>query len=254
MKRLSAIGIGIRNVILGGNLISLRHIFDPKRVLFYVGENLFAYRTFFRNGLPPKNIYEVFPARPSEQVSLAFLENAWFHSIPSYTADIVSLCLLARLSKPKVIFEIGTLAGYTAVHFALNAPEARIFTLDLGPEDRSSLPTTVMDDSFISKHEHRPKALEQFPQVTCLYGDTAKFDFSPYRGLVDLFFIDGAHSYEYVRNDSLKAMECTHPGSVIAWHDYGRYGVNGVSRWLEEFATDRQICRIPGGSLAFMRR
>jgi hypothetical protein len=44
------------------------------------------------------------------------------------------------------------------------------------------------------------------------------------------------------------------PGSIIVWHDYGRFGINGVSRWLHEFAAQgRELYRVPGGSLAYMR-
>src|SRR3712207_5275930 len=50
----------------------------------------------------------------------------------SYTADLVSLCLICRILKPRTIFEIGTFRGYTALHFALNTPDdARVYTLDL---------------------------------------------------------------------------------------------------------------------------
>jgi hypothetical protein len=49
----------------------------------------------------------------------------------------------------------------------------------------------------------------------------------------------------------LHALVCCHPGSVIAWHDFGRMGVNGVTRWLVEFARTRPVYAIPGGSLAF---
>jgi Methyltransferase domain len=85
-----------------------------------------------------------------------------------------------------------------------------------------------------------------------LLGDSATFDFSPYARNIDLFFIDGAHTYEYVKNDTLKALECCHPGSVIAWHDYGRMGINGVTRWLHEFVRSHfPVYRVPNGSLAF---
>jgi hypothetical protein len=92
----------------------------------------------------------------------------------------------------------------------------------------------------------------QAAKITCLWGDSAAFDYTPYHGQVDLFFIDGAHSYEYVRSDTQNALACCHAGSVIAWHDFGRVGVNGVSRWLVELARDRPVFAIPGGSLAFM--
>ncbi len=80
------------------------------------------------------------------------------------------------------------------------------------------------------------------------------FDFTPYHGKVDLFFIDGAHSYEYVRSDSHHALECMHQGGVIVWHDYGRWGVNGVSRFLHELRkSGREIYRLPGSSLALLK-
>ena len=43
------------------------------------------------------------------------------------------------------------------------------------------------------------------------------------------------------------------PGSVIAWHDFGRFGVNGVTRWLREFSRNHAVYCVPGGSLAYMR-
>ena len=91
-------------------------------------------------------------------------------------------------------------------------------------------------------------------RIHCLYGDSATFDFSWLKGQVDLLFIDGAHSYEYVRNDTLHAGACCKTGSVIAWHDYGRFGFNGVMRWLHKFAREgNQIYRTPGGSLAYTK-
>ena len=51
--------------------------------------------------------------------------------------------------------------------------------------------------------------------------------------------------------DRLNALSCCHGGSVIAWHDYGRSGVNGVSRWVDELSRDYEIYSVSGGSLAF---
>src|SRR5262249_7472680 len=154
----------------------------------------------------------------------------------SYTADIVSLCLLSRQLTPKTIFEIGTLRGYTTYHLGLNSPaDATIYTLDLPAEHSSpKLETTLVDDWHIEASQRDRKyffdGTPEAAKIAPLFGDSASFDFSPFHGKVDLFFIDGAHSYEYVRSDTLNAIQCCHPGSVIAWHDFGRTGVNGVSR------------------------
>ncbi len=252
-----------KNLILGANLVSLLLVNRPKRMMEYVSESLFLYKALTSSrGIPQRNIFEVLPTRNVESIKLGNAEAGWiwFSSRASYTADLVSLCLICQILRPKVVFEIGTLGGYTAFHLALNTPEdARIYTLDLPRNGgaQPSLPTTVVDDAHIASHTEIPKYCfedgEVAGKITCLYGDSAVFDFSLFRGAVDFFFIDGAHSYEYVRSDTLSAMKCCHPGSVIAWHDFGRVGVNGVSKWILELSRDHEIYSIPGGSLAFMR-
>lgn len=242
---------------LGANAESLRHILNPRAFSSYTREALFLHDTMFGRKLPAQNVYALFPSSPEEEIKLSFGETAWFGVIPTATADIVNLCLLARMVKPKIVFEIGTLTGSTALHFAINAPDAEVYTLDLPPESVPALETTVMDDEYVQMHRSTlPCVLASHAagrRVKCLHGDSAKFDYSRFHGRVDLFFIDGAHSYEYVRNDTLKALECCCPGSIIAWHDYGRHGVNGVSRWLHELSANRKIYCILGGSLAYMR-
>ena len=91
-------------------------------------------------------------------------------------------------------------------------------------------------------------------RITRLWGDSASFDFSPYYDTVDLFFVDGAHTYEYARKDTESASKCVRPNGVIAWHDYGRSGLSrGVRRWLDEFGRQCEVISCPGSSIALMR-
>jgi SAM-dependent methyltransferase len=257
----TALTVG-RNVFLGGNLASLSLIVRPRELVRYVGESLLLYRSLTsQRGVPQKNVYEVLkPSGSIEEISLGNLEGdgAWFTPAPSYASDIVSLCLMCRILRPKTVFEIGTLTGYTALHFALNTEEgAQVYTLDL-PKDTPVAPrlkTDMADDFGIRRHASaRSYCFENVPaasKIQTLFGDSAQFDFTPFFGKVDLFFIDGAHSFDYVRNDTLNALKCCHPGSVIAWHDFGRVVVDGVARWVCEFARDHAVYSVPGGSLAF---
>ena len=76
------------------------------------------------------------------------LDASWFHSRSSYCTDLISLCLLRQIVKPKVVFGIGTLRGYTAYHSAPNTgSDSRIFTLDLlkHKPQNPMLSTTVVD-------------------------------------------------------------------------------------------------------------
>ncbi len=250
--------IAVRNFLMGGNIASLIFLAKPKQMVKYATENLFLLATIAdRRGLPQKNVFEVLPMAGLAEVSLCNAKEAtWFLSSPSYVADIISLCLLCRAIRPQTIFEIGTLTGYTTAHLALNAPDScRIYTLDLPPDGKPTLDTTPLDGVYVSSCRERKRYvwedMEIAQKIHTVFGNSATFDYSPFQGKVDLFFIDGSHSYEYVRSDTLNALKCSHPGSVITWHDFGRVGVNGVSRWLREFSKEHQVYSVPGGSLAF---
>lgn len=248
--------IALRNLLVGGNLRLLAALHKPRKIAELATQNLFLYDSAFDTGLKKRNVKDVLPHDCSSEITF-FLnsEEFWINELPCSAADILSLCLIAKLTNPKRIFEIGTLNGYTALHFAMNAPQAEIYTLDLPPNASVTLSTTLGDDEFVGDSLKRKRLFEgreEGKRIHALFGDSADFDFSPFHGSVDFFFIDGSHSYEYVRNDTFKALACCHPGSVIAWHDYGRRGVNGVSRWLHDFSRSHfELYRVPNGSLAF---
>lgn len=241
----------------------VRLVKSPRLMVHYATECLFLYRLFGQvDGLPQVSVWQGLGLPDQEQdIGVAICTEAaqeWFRSMPSYGVDLIALCMLSRIVRPKLILEIGTLRGSSALHFAMNSPHAQVYTLDLPPSQKPSLTTTIMDNIHVDHHAERARyyfgGRPEEERVHCLFGDSATFDFSPFFGRVDLFFIDGAHSYEYVRNDTLKALQCVRPSGVIAWHDYGRSGVNGVTRWLHELRDEgREICRIPGGSLAYMQ-
>jgi hypothetical protein len=246
---LETLAIALKTMLLGGNLKSLTLLPHPRQLMLYLTESLLLFQALTgKRGIPQRNIYEVLPAGESEMICLGNLTRSghWLGTASSFSSDLVGLCLICRLLKPKTIFEIGTLSGYTALQCARNAPEdARVYTLDL-PQDPSvhpALRTAADDVKYIRAHpESKPYVFENTAvaaQITPLYGDSAVFDF-------------GSHSYEYVRSDTLNALKCCHPGSVIAWHDFGRALVPGVSKWILELSKTRTIYCVPGGSLAFM--
>ncbi len=252
--------IAVRNIFMGANLSALRLLHRPQTAVFYVGECLFTERLMNPNGdLPQRLIWDVLGT--TSEISVILRPGAadeWVRGLASWQADLIALMMLTQVKKPTTVFEIGTLHGSSALHFALNAPQAHVFTLDLPLNHSPVLNATQVDRRLAAEGQKRTLCFAHLPErsrISCLYGDSASFDFAPFHNAVDLFFIDGAHHYDYVKNDTLKALECVKPGGIIAWHDYGRCGVNGVSRWLNEFrAQGNEVQRIPGGSLAYMVR
>ena len=152
--------------------------------------------------------------------------------------ELAVLAALVAQRRPLRIFEIGTFDGRSTVNMAVNTtPDAEVFTLDLpaGMASSTALTTDPHDIQFVEKPTSgaRFAGADVSSRITQLRGDSATFDFGPYRGTVDLVFIDGSHSYEYVLSDSRNALDMLRAGGgVVLWHDYGVWP--GVTRALNE--------------------
>jgi predicted O-methyltransferase YrrM len=143
--------------------------------------------------------------------------------------DVLYLALICRIAEPTAIFEIGTYEGRTANMMALHTPpDCRIFTLDLPPQSdlKPRLPVDFGDTIWMSKEGTAVgRKLGSLPdaadnaKIQALYGDSAAFDFSPYYGRMDMVFVDGAHSYEYVLSDVRNALTLLRPHGFILMHD-----------------------------------
>lgn len=141
-----------------------------------------------------------------------------------YLFEIEWLCRIAR-SAPNA-FEIGTFTGITTLELA-RAALGTVWTLDLPEGMQTRWELSDYDRGFLGRGK-----VKFPPNVVQLWGDSATFDFGPYRGRCGLVFVDGAHSVEYSRNDLKAALgmrvlrqaqEATE-GGVVIWHvdDLGR--------------------------------
>lgn len=159
----------------------------------------------------------------------------------------ISLNNLIKEFAPQVIFEIGTFDGRSTLNFGLNAPEdVHIYTFDLPKETTSKALLNVSDSDqrLIEKNVTgsrflTPEAKQLLGQrtITQLFGDTATFDFSPYYNSCDFVFVDAAHTYDYVTNDSAIALKLLKDNKgIILWHDYDDKHEGSVQA-IDEFAS-----------------
>lgn len=169
--------------------------------------------------------------------------------------ELYSLSLIAKSLKPATIFEIGTFDGRTTLHFALNTGiETNIHTLDLPPNDISTVKMKLDagDAQLIDKKGFQIGECfinrEESVKIIQHLSDSAKFDFSGFDNSVDLFFIDGAHSFEYVKSDTENAFKTIKLNGIILWHDYTN--VIDVTEYLNDLSKTKQIYRIAHTSLA----
>jgi predicted O-methyltransferase YrrM len=155
----------------------------------------------------------------------------------------------------KRIFEFGTYKGVSTTQLALNLPDdGMVYTLDL-PEDHPAYTLAIpkAEEREIAAETGKgiliPRELRH--KVTFLCSDSATFDTTPYLGSMDLVFVDGAHSYEYVKNDTEKGWAMLRPGGIIAWHDCTPSHPE-VVRYLKSHTPIPTLVR--GTALAFVKK
>jgi len=163
------------------------------------------------------------------------------------------LSALVYYFSPQNIFEIGTYNGFTTYHFAINSPpNCKIYTLDL-PANFNTDKTQgySYDDLMVVKlslEYTQNRIFQRYPEkdkIIELFGDSSQFDYSAYHGKMDLIFIDGNHSYEFVKSDTENALKMLSDRGVIIWHDYDYIIHRDVFEYLNEFSKTHKVFSIP---------
>ena len=164
------------------------------------------------------------------------------------------LVALAKLLDCRTVFEIGTYRGEASWLLAHNLPALQVFTLDLPDlESADSAALELTDRAEYFTHWERGVRYQGTPEanrITELRGDSARFDYSPYEGKMDLVYIDASHSYSYVKSDTEAALRMLAPRGPIVWDDYTYYP--GLYAYLNELArrVERPVLHILDTRLA----
>lgn len=168
--------------------------------------------------------------------------------------ELMVLAAFVSILKPMTLLEIGTFNGLTTLHMALNSPEeALIHTLDL--TEAPSYPSDPHDLQYIVNKEKAYKKYTLYPhgkKIQEHLGNSFLYPFSRFEPS-ELIFIDGGHTYENVKNDTLHALDILSPYGCILWHDYTP-NCPGVFRYLNELAQSHPIIQIQGTSLVYLKK
>ena len=164
--------------------------------------------------------------------------------------DILALLSILVDRLPDSVLEIGTFNGSTTRLIALNLPNAQIYTVDLPEVFNESNAGLQKDDFHLISSRRVGSAYKADPSVRNvqqLFGDTAELDFPK----AEAFFIDGSHTYDYVRNDTEKALASPCAKTLI-WHDCDDRHP-GVVRWLVQMVrSGHPVRQIDGTNLAIL--
>ena len=183
---------------------------------------------------------------------------------PCLTSDMEAWILAVLSKKAMKMFEFGTASGRTTYLWAKNSPpNASITTITLHPDqldcykkessDNYEGEIAAVQESIFSQFVYSGTPVES--KIRQLFGDSKAFDETPFTKCCDLIFIDGSHSYSYVKSDTEKALKMIASGGMIVWHDYrdDLIHTRGVVQFLNEISSSIAIKRIQGTSLAFCR-
>jgi predicted O-methyltransferase YrrM len=133
--------------------------------------------------------------------------------------DAESIGTVCRNIAKGTFLEIGTSSGHGTALMAQNAPQAKIYTVNIPPQEANAgeggkYITHALEDDEIGIY-YKKLGLKNIIQILA---NTATWN--PDIGTIDVAFIDGCHDTEFVFNDTRKILKCMKPGSFILWHDF----------------------------------
>ena len=241
------------------NFLSLKlWLRNPARARAFAGRIFRNYMSLVgRDQWPCRSIDEIFPQMTDNRIALEHLQGG---GIFNPIDELAYLALITRNIRPRLVFEIGTFRGRTALNFALNSPpDCVVYTLDLAPEDKLQAKERLYAADADVAQKSRPgidyQGKDVAPKIRQLYGDSTRFDFSPYYGKGDLIFIDGAHHYEAVYSDTQNALKMLADGGAVVWHDFATYGdYNDVTRAVLDLLPADEVVQIDNSLLAIYRK
>ncbi len=147
---------------------------------------------------------------------------------PGFEEDYLVIHCLIRKYKPRRFMEIGTSTGLGTkviaqalmikrLNFVSRLLKKTVFSknvlysIDVPPGTDSKIIYPGKEDG----HPDKAGKYCDLPYVQ-LFGNSQNFDFTKYYPL-DAWFIDGKHSYKYVKRDTVQALKSK--PKLIIWHD-----------------------------------
>jgi hypothetical protein len=173
--------------------------------------------------------------------------------------DVAAILALAIAQQPLGVLEIGTFWGSTTANLARNLPAAKIHTIDL-PLDEGEVMESIagqpVNDLHLIQSRQVGKAFrgtDVADRITQHFGDTAKFDYSIIADPLSFFMIDGSHTYEYAKSDTLVCLALAKGPSTLVWHDCNQWQP-GVTKWLVEMIdAGLPVKRVTRSAVAYLQ-
>jgi hypothetical protein len=204
--------------------------------------------------------FEVNIYGPTLKSEISFIGRGNF-IVPGGASDAETWILSVLAKKSEIMFEFGTCTGKTAYHLARNSkPSAKVHTLTLPPQKADIIYKDEIGDSKIGLKNAKDESIfenflytgsEYESKINQIFCDSKDFDTQVIENIVDLIFIDGSHTYSYVKNDTERALKMLSPNGIILWHDYkNSENTKDVWNYINNLSKSMNIYRISGTNFA----
>jgi predicted O-methyltransferase YrrM len=170
--------------------------------------------------------------------------------------DLSVLLSLLNSFRPKRVVEIGVQSGMTARVILEVCPFIESYVgIDVGPDFVTALPFQMREkprrvgEKALKDSRFRAVVLnggtKDLVENESLVGQTFPVP-------VDFVYVDADHSDEGISRDSELARRISHPGGIVAWHDYSPR-LPGVVRFIDEQNAERgnHIVSVGGSMMCF---
>jgi glycosyltransferase involved in cell wall biosynthesis/tetratricopeptide (TPR) repeat protein len=171
------------------------------------------------------------------------------------TRAVLTLLVHAR---PKRVLEIGTALGHMTANFTRwTSDDAQVFTIDLVRGMNRARPGAFEQEVEVPWHSEWGRFANEFGtayKAFFITADTMTYDLGRLAPL-EFVFVDGAHDFEHVVNDSRKAYEALAVGGWLVWHDFG-----STVPWVkareavESIGFEEAVVHVEGTEVAFLRK
>jgi predicted O-methyltransferase YrrM len=255
--------MNLRNLFIACARISLYCLLRPNKISVLFFSFYTSINDFYKNSFGKLYNLEGTSFYKELKQDLLFVRCNTFNmeSNVSHLGEIDALATCVAQLKPRIVFEIGTYNGFATLHFAYNTPDnSIIYSLDLPPNYSETLYNEKSKFSYddllvaeLSKKNVNHRLFKKDPKgkkIIELFGDSSTYDFSPYYRKIDLVYIDGNHSYDFVKSDTENAFKMLSERGVIVWHDFDYIIHRDVFKYLNKLVKTHKIYFIPGTRFA----
>lgn len=143
---------------------------------------------------------------------------------------------LQKYGTNKICLEIGSYKGKSSVYMA--EVSKKLYCIDLFKSDSGGQGQV---DSYTTLNEFLNNTKE-YNNIISIIGDSAIVNECLSDNYFDLIFVDGLHTYEYVKSDLLLYWNKLKIGGVMCFHDYNSSWKGVVTAVNEYFVAPDEIC------------